>query len=134
MSDVVVDTNVVSFLFKSESRARLYRKHLLGKTLYISFMTVAELRRWALASNWGPAKIAHLDRYLQRFNIVLVDLPLCEKWAEAINGADRAGLPISASDAWIAATALALNCPLITHNAADFQGVPGLTIISETGP
>jgi predicted nucleic acid-binding protein len=39
---------------------------------------------------------------------------------EAINGADRAGLPTSASDAWIAATALALNCPLIRHNAADF--------------
>jgi len=97
-------------------------------------MTVVELGRWALASNWGPAKIAQLDRFLQRFNIVLVDLPLCEKWAEAINGDARAGLPTSASDAWSAATALALNCPLVTHNAADFQGIPGLTIITEKGP
>jgi tRNA(fMet)-specific endonuclease VapC len=76
MSDVVVDTDVVSFLFKRDSRAPLYRRHLLGQTLYVSFMTVAELQRWALASNWGPTKQARLDRSLQRYNVVLVDLAL----------------------------------------------------------
>jgi predicted nucleic acid-binding protein len=41
---------------------------------------------------------------------------------------------IDTADAWIAATALALNCPLVTHDAADFAGVPGLKIISEQRP
>lgn len=74
------------------------------------------------------------DRYLQRFNLVLVDLPLCQKWAEVMDAAERAGLSIGVADAWIAATALTLNCPLVTHNAADFQGVPGLTVITAAGP
>ena len=134
MSDVVVDTDVASFLFKRDTRARLYRPHLLGQTLHVSFMTVAELRRWALASNWGPARVAQLDHYLQRFNIVLVDLPLCQQWAEVMHEADRAGLPVGVADAWIAATALTLSCPLVTHNAADFRGVSGLTVLTVARP
>lgn len=43
MTSVVVDTDVVSFSFKRDSRIRRYRPHLLGKTLVISFMTLAEL-------------------------------------------------------------------------------------------
>lgn len=134
MSVVVVDTDVVSFLFKRDTRVSLYRRHLLGNTLYISFMTVAELHRWALASNWGPAKVAKLDGYLQRFSIVLVDLTLCQKWAEAVDGADKAGLPIGVADAWIAATALTLGVPLVTNNAADYAGVDGLTVLTAGAP
>lgn len=39
----------------------------------------------------------------------------------------------AAGDAWIAATALLLDVPLITHNGAHFTGIDGLTIISESG-
>ena len=56
-------------------------------------MAVAELRRWALASNWGVARLTRLERYLQRFHIVLVDVPLCQRWAEVMEAADRAGMP-----------------------------------------
>ena len=44
----VVDTDVVSFFFKGDTRAALYRPHLVGQFLLISFMTVAELDRWSL--------------------------------------------------------------------------------------
>ena len=134
MSDLVVDTDVISFLFKRDTRARPYQKHLLGQTLYVSFMTVAELERWALASNWSAARTAQLDVYLQRFNVVMVDRPLCRHWAKVMDDARRAGQPVGAADAWIAATALALRCPLATHNAADFSGLTALTIITEPGP
>jgi hypothetical protein len=40
---VVVDTDVVSYLFKGDSRAPRYRPHLVGHTPVLSFMTVAEL-------------------------------------------------------------------------------------------
>jgi tRNA(fMet)-specific endonuclease VapC len=43
MSDAVIDTDVVSFLFKRDTRAELYRPHLVGRRIVVSFMTVAEL-------------------------------------------------------------------------------------------
>ena len=57
MSDaVVVDTDVVSFLLKDDTRAQAYRPHLQDKLLALSFMTVAELYRWAYARRWGQAR------------------------------------------------------------------------------
>lgn len=42
MNRVVLDTDVVSFLFKNDARARKYQPHLGGKEVVISFMTLAE--------------------------------------------------------------------------------------------
>jgi tRNA(fMet)-specific endonuclease VapC len=40
--------------------------------------------------------------------------------------ARRNGRRIETADAWIAATALLYNAPLLTHNKSDYLGVPGL--------
>jgi predicted nucleic acid-binding protein len=45
MTPVVVDTDVVSFLFKSDSRAQLYLPLLRNRELVVSFMTEAELEQ-----------------------------------------------------------------------------------------
>ena len=55
---------------------------------------------------------------------------LCCKWAEVMVAARAAGRRIETADAWIAATALLYDAPLVTHNGSDFLGVPGLTLIS----
>ena len=52
MKPVVVDTDVVSFLFKNDSRAQSYLRHLYDRQWLISFMTEAELEQGALLSNW----------------------------------------------------------------------------------
>lgn len=44
---MAVDTDVVSFMFKGDTRMQQYAPHLLNKLLVISPMTVAELERWA---------------------------------------------------------------------------------------
>lgn len=55
MSDeLLVDTDVLSFLFRGDSRAEQFRPHLRGRALAVSFMTVAELYRWMRERNWGP--------------------------------------------------------------------------------
>jgi tRNA(fMet)-specific endonuclease VapC len=54
------------------------------------------------------------------------------RWAEAMESGRRNGRPISAADAWIAATALHLDVPLITHNRTHFVGIDSLKIISES--
>jgi hypothetical protein len=55
---VVIDTDVVSFLHKKDSRARLFRPHLVGNDRIISFMTLAELgtgrgTRWFFLPSCG---------------------------------------------------------------------------------
>jgi hypothetical protein len=53
MRAAIVDTDVVSILFKCDSRAMFYSPHLTGRLLAISFMTWAELERWPLERKWG---------------------------------------------------------------------------------
>ena len=129
---VVVDTDVVSFIHKNDTRAQLYRPHLFGQLPVISFMTLAELEFWAWSSHWGAQRRSYLQTYLRRFVVRHSTPELCERWTEVTFASRRAGRPIAATDAWIAATALWLNLPLVTHNASDYLGVPGLTVISES--
>ncbi len=49
--NLIVDTDVVSFTFKKDSRSVLYESHLAGNFLIISFMTLAELKLWTLKNN-----------------------------------------------------------------------------------
>jgi predicted nucleic acid-binding protein len=47
---------------------------------------------------------------------------------------ERRNQLIGVADAWIAATALVRGYNLVTNNVADFQGIRGLTLISESLP
>ena len=126
-----MDTDVVSYVFKGDSRAGLCEAHLVGKLTIVSFMTIAELDRWELQHGWGEGKRVRLRPFLQKYLISFGDRALCGKWAEAVVSAHRNGWPIGAADAWIAATALLHGIPLVTHNRSHYLGVEGLTLISE---
>jgi len=52
MPVVIVDTDVVSYLFKEDTRGGLYEPHLAGVLASISFMTLAELEHWTITRNW----------------------------------------------------------------------------------
>lgn len=128
----VVDTDVVSYVFKDDTRAALYRPHLANQIATISFMTLAELERWTLSSNWGARRREQLERHLRRYLVQHSSAELCRAWAETMDASRRAGKPLSVADAWIAATALHLRLPLVTHNRDHFIGIAGLTVISES--
>ena len=128
---VVVDTDVVSYLFKDDTRVDAYRPHIKGRIAVITAQTQAELELWMRARNWGARRRAELRKHLRGFVLAPFDAALCEEWAEAADGARRAGRPISTADAWVAATALTFGVPLVTNNRNDFVGVSGLTVISE---
>lgn len=118
IESIVIDTDVLSFLFKLDSRAELYRPHLEGKLAIISFMTLAETDRWALERNWGKNRKQKLEEFLLDFIVIHSSRALCLKWAEAIHSARLSGRPIQSADAWTAATALIYNTPLITQPQA----------------
>jgi predicted nucleic acid-binding protein len=128
----VIDTDVWSYLYKASDEAKLYQPHLLGNVLVISFQTQAELLRGAIAAGWGARRRQHLESHLRRYVIEHSSDAVSVRWADAMDSARRNGRPIAAADAWVAATALHLGVPLITHNKNHFIGVDGLTVVSET--
>ena len=72
-----------------------------------------------------------MREHLRNFVTYPFELPLCRKWAAVTAAARANGRPIGCADAWIAATALLHEIPLITHNRNDFSSVSGLEVISE---
>jgi tRNA(fMet)-specific endonuclease VapC len=126
MKPIVIDTDVVSFLFKADSRAQLYLPLPDNRQWFISFMTEAELEQWVLLASWSHKRVEWLRFFLGRFVIVPSSHDLVLKWAKAMVDARRSGRRIETADAWIAATALLYDAPLLTHNKADYLGVPGL--------
>jgi predicted nucleic acid-binding protein len=131
MTTVLLDTNIVSYIFKRDSRATLYAPHLVDRELAIAMMTVAELLQWAAMRNWGRPRVQRLEQLLESYTILPVDIDLCQQWANIRAKRSRAGLPISPQDAWIAGTALRYKLALGTHNPDDYRSIPGLTIITE---
>jgi predicted nucleic acid-binding protein len=66
-----------------------------------------------------------LRLFIGRCAIVPSSHDLVPKWAEAMV-ARKSGRRIETADAWIAATALLYDAPLLTNNKSDYFGVPGL--------
>jgi tRNA(fMet)-specific endonuclease VapC len=125
----VVDTNVFSFVLRGRPLAQKYIPHLSGHSLAVSFMTVAELYEWGILRGWSPARWAALQSMLSGYVVLPADDNTCRRWA--IVRDNRRGQPIAVDDAWIGAAALTQNAELVTHNPSDFQGIAGLTVISE---
>jgi predicted nucleic acid-binding protein len=130
MTIVLLDTNVMSYLFKGDTRARSYAPLLQSQRLAISFMTVAELFEWAATRKWGQTRLTRLEQTLGAYVIVPVDVELCRHWGTLRAQQQAAGRTIAPQDAWIAATALRHQLPLITHNPGDFQHIAGLEVRS----
>lgn len=132
MRKLVVDTDVASYIHKRDTRAALYEPHLADSLLFISFMTLAELERWAIARHWGARKHGEMLQMVRgRFAVIESNHALCRKWAEVTEQVKQAGRSIHPNDAWIAATALLYGASLVTHNAEDFAPVIGLDVITE---
>ena len=130
MTAVVVDTDVVSFLFKNDSRAQLYLPLIRNWDLLVSFMTEAELEQWILLAKWGMERIRRFRTFMTGFASVPTSRDLILQWAEVMFAARANGRRIEVADAWIAATTLLYNATLITHNLKDYLGVPNLRVLS----
>jgi tRNA(fMet)-specific endonuclease VapC len=128
MANVLIDTDVFSFVFKGDTRAQLYAGHLKGRTGHLAFTTVAELYHSSIRSRWGAARVNDLLRKMGFYAVLGYDDDVAWKWAKVTT---IKGHPIAHGDAWIAAVALRHGLPLITHNRKDYEFIPGLTIISE---
>ena len=129
MSALVLDTNIVSYLMRGSPREERYREHLEGNTLALSFMSVAELYEGAFRRGWTGRRMEALEETLKSYLVVPYSAAMCRSWGRI--RAERRHKPISTDDAWIAATAITHDCPLVTHNPGDFEEIAGLSVITE---
>lgn len=126
---VVLDTDVVSFILKRDTRAEKYIELIGTKSPVLSFATTAELLRWAIYRSWGEERRRRLDSFIRNCRVVPWSGSLSEKWAELTSAGLRRGTPCEAGDAWIAATALLYGIPLATNNRRDFEWMKSLGLV-----
>ncbi|MXY20932.1 MAG: type II toxin-antitoxin system VapC family toxin [Dehalococcoidia bacterium] len=125
---VVLDTSIVSLFIRERAQAEYYRAQIANRHLALSFQTVEELWHGAYHANWGEVRQDELAQQLGYYEIIWPNSRLVDICARLRAERKRAGRELGIADAWIAATALMLNCPLATADR-DFINIPGLRLI-----
>ena len=128
VSKVVVDTSVVSLMFRGDGQAEYYMDRIAGLSPYVSFQTVEEAWFGAYVRDWGPRRRNDLARHLEQYGVVWPTEELVEVCARLRCDRQSQGRRLMNADAWIAATALMLDCPLASHDR-DFSGISDLALI-----
>jgi predicted nucleic acid-binding protein len=125
---VVLDTNVVSYIFNGDPRGRRYASRIRGHRVFISFQTLEELWYGAYSGRWGDRRKNDLARHLEQYEIIWPNPEIVELCARLRSEQKDAARELQEADAWIAATAISLDCPLASHDR-DFSGIPDLQLI-----
>lgn len=133
MNFVVLDTSIASITLDDRPQLARYEAYLRNSLPVVSFQTIAEMRFGALLKGWGVLRRERLETFLGSLLVQEYNDGLANAWAQVMHEARRAGRRLEAGDAWIAATALLLNAPLLTHDKDfDAQACPSITIIRYT--
>ncbi len=125
---VVLDTNTVSYIFNGGHRARHYAAMIRGQRAFISFQTLEELWFGAYSGGWGRRRMNELARHLEQYEVIWSSPELVNICARLRSESQAVGRALQRADAWIAATAILLDCPLMSHDG-DFSDIAGLTVV-----
>lgn len=130
MIKYLADTNVLGYFVRNSSAA--LQKRMLAalkkQEVAISAITRAETR-------FGLALLQPDDKRRHTIDLLLNELPVlpwtlqgADHYADIAAHLHKTGQPIGVMDTLIAAHALALGLPLVTHNTRHFKRVPGLKL------
>jgi toxin FitB len=134
MAAVVLDTDAASLLHKDRLPPDV-EGLLLGNVVCVTFVTEAELFKWAEVRNWGERRRRELDAWLSNHVVTLPsDHQTAKTWGALAARARKRGRPRPVNDTWVAACCIARDLPLITFNRRDFldfQEHDGLVLLTE---
>ena len=132
-SRVVIDSNVMSYIAKRSPIADYYLPYLAGREVVISFQTREEALFGAYLAGWGERRVNDLKQQMDQYEVHWPDDELVDLCARLRQQRQAAGRRLEVADAWVAATALYLECPLASHDG-DFDDIPDLQLIRAPTP
>ena len=135
MNFCVLDTSIGSMVVDQRPTLELYRPHLQSGLSVLPFQAVAEMRLGASLAQWGEARLTRLERFFADVLIQEYNEALMRCWVQIMREARQVGRRLESSDGWMAATALLLDAPLLTHDN-DFSSLscPSITVINYALP
>lgn len=137
---LLLDTSVLSEVTKPRPEVRVLKwlDELDEDRAFISVVSIGEIRRGVALMDNGRKRDA-LAEWLaqdlpQRFErrLIPVDEPVALAWGDLMGFAKRSGRGLASMGGLIAATAIAYDFTLATHNTRDFEGF-GIEIIDPWG-
>lgn len=131
MPSLVVDTDVASRIHRGSEPPELLQA-LVGSTLELSFVTVAELLVWAEARAWAGRRRAELESWIDARPVLPYSRAVAQRWAWLTVRARERGRARPTNDTWIAACCLAYDVPLATldhRHFGDFADNDGLRLL-----
>lgn len=102
-----------------------------GEPMALASITVSELLvgvHRADTPERRSSRRSFVDKIISQIPVLPLDFRVAEKHAEIWGSLLSGGQPIGAHDLIIAATALAYDYSVLTHNLRDFRRVPGLVV------
>lgn len=134
---IVLDTNVISELWKAEPDPHVlaWIDAQMVETLYLSTITIAELRFGLATKPEGKRRTIYQDRLerevLPAFSgrVLSFDLEASQAYAKLMAQAKEAGKAIGKADGYIAATAAARGLTVATRDTSTFEAA-GLSVIN----
>ena len=94
----------------------------------ISVVVLGELELGMRRSRHVELNRAALDEWLTAVQVTDMNADVGRRYGRLRANLTAAGQLIGPNDLWIAAHALSLGLPLISHNLREFERVPGLTV------
>jgi tRNA(fMet)-specific endonuclease VapC len=126
----------VSFILDSDHCIAILRKQLDASVwvnaqvpLFVTALTVSELTFGAYKSARVAHNLTQVDILLEGMTILPFDDVAARRHGELKDILRRAGMPLAELDLQIASIALSRGLPLVTHNMAHFNRIPGLILV-----
>ena len=126
MTDILLDTNVLIYLYKQDPKILQFSRTIAGKTPGISIVTYMEM----LVGSRNDEEELRIQGFLTNFEVIPENMVIARDVAVTIRHRGNKSLRAPGlADAIIGHTALFLNLPLVTNNSKDFAAFKSLKLI-----
>ena len=124
----IIDADWIIHITRGNSRVARIVKDLARERVAVSWLTLGEVYEVAFNTSHPQAQLDALQQYVHSFDVVGVDGPIMERFAETRAFLRRRGQLISDMDIILAATALERDLTVLTFNARHFERIPDLRV------